>query len=401
MEKPRARSLLFVGMAGIVVLLLLWAFRPEPVPVDVAIIEMAPLSVTIVDDGRTQVKELYVVSAPIAGRVLRLDPEIGDKVSALKSQIAVMQPSGPAFLDERRSNEAKAVVEAAEAALQLAIADVERVRAEVDFAKAEIDRSEALVASDAASPARLDRSKLAYRTAQAQLKTSQSNVRMRRADVAVARAALIGPESAGGNSGGIISIKAPIDGVVLTLNHESEGVVLAGTPLMELGDPTDIEIIADFLSHQAVQVQPGAKVYIEGWGGETLTGRVRLVEPKGFTKISALGIEEQRVNIRIDFDKTDAFKQARIGHGFRVEPRIVLWESASVLTVPTNALFRDNGGWGVFVVEDGTALLRSVEIGQMNDNRAELKGGLEAGTRVVVHPPETVLNGTAVVERSF
>ena len=401
MTLPRARSLLFLVLALAVLLMLFWAFRPEPVAVDVSHVSEGPLAVTIVDDGRTQVKELYVVSAPIAGRLLRLDPEVGDKVVAGESQIAIMQASGPGFLDERRAHEAEAAVEAAEAALQLAVDDVERVRAEVDFAQAEIDRAEALVASNTASPARLDRAKLSFRTAQAQLKTAQSNVRMRKADVAVARAALIGPDHPESTIGGIISIKAPINGVVLTLNHESEGVVTSGTPLMELGDPDDIEIIADFLSHQAVKVQPEAKVYVEGWGGDPLTGRVRLVEPKGFTKISALGIEEQRVNIRIDFDRSEAFLNARIGHGFRVEPRIVLWEGENILQVPTSALFRNNGGWAVFEVVDGTAIQVDVTVGHMNDNQAEVIDGLKVGATVIVHPPESVMDDTSVIARSY
>lgn len=400
MSRPRARTIVFWVMALLVSGFLVFSFKPQPVPVDVAQIDKGDLAVTVSDDGHTRVKELYVVSAPVAGRVLRLEPEVGDIVTADKTLLAVMLPSGPGFLDERRAKEAGAVIEAAEAALQLAIADVERVKAEVEYAEADIARAEALVRTNTASPARLDRARLSLKTAQAQLQTANSGVRMRRADVAVASAALIGPEKNNGNSAaaGIVQIVAPIDGAVLVLRHESEGIVAAGTPLIELGDPSKIEVIADFLSHQAVNVKVGAEVFVEAWGGEPLKGHVRLVEPKGFTKVSALGIEEQRVNIIIDFESNGNTTQS-LGHGFRVEPRIVLWQGRDILRVPVAAIFRHESGWGVFKEVEGRALLTPVTLGKMNDSYSEILSGLHDGDVVVLHPSESVADDIAISPR--
>ncbi len=400
MVRPRARTIVFWVMGLLVAGFLLLSFKQQPVPVDVAHISKGDLAVTVSDDGHTRVKELYVVSAPVAGRVLRLEPEVGDTVTADKTLLAVMLPSGPGFLDERRAQEAVAVIEASEAALQLAIGDVERVKAEVEYAEADIARAEALVRTNTASPARLDRARLSLKTAQAQLQSANSSVRMRRADVAVANAALIGPEKSNGNGApaGIVQIVAPIDGAVLTLRHESEGIVTAGTPLLELGDPSKIEIIADFLSHQAVNVKPGAEVFVEAWGGAPLKGHVRLVEPKGFTKVSALGIEEQRVNIIIDFDNNKDVAQ-RLGHGFRVEPRIILWQGQDVLRVPVAAIFRHEGGWAVFKEVGANALLTPVALGKMNDSYAEVLDGLGVGDVIILHPPESVSDGSSISPR--
>jgi len=396
MALPRARTILFATMGVALAGFLITAFQPDPVFVETGTISRGPMQVSVIDDGQTRVKELYVVSAPVSGRLLRLVPEVGDKVTAGETVIATLLPSGPAFLDERRKQEAEAAVAAAEASLEFARADVTRATAEVDYAQAEIRRTEALVASNTASPAALDRAQLSYRTAAAQLETARSSVRMREADLLVAKAALIGPSEANGTDSGIVEIHAPISGAVLALLNESEGVVQSGTPLLELGDPNDIEIVADFLSHQAVKVQPGARVLIEGWGGDQLEGRVRLIEPKGFTKFSALGIEEQRVNIVIDFAESAADMLPRIGHGFRVEPRIILWEGQSVLTVPTNALFRKGEGWAAFRVADGVAREVTVEIGRMNDRQAEIVGGLNDGDLVVLHPSDALSDDVAV-----
>ncbi len=396
MALPRARTLVFAIMGIGIVVFLVAAFQPEPVYVETEAISRGPMQVSIIDDGQTRVKELYVVSAPVSGRLLRLVPEIGDPVVAGETTIATLLPSGPAFLDERRKQEAEAAVAAAQASLEFALADVTRAEAEADYAQSEIKRTEALVASKTASPAALDRARLSLRTALAQLETARSSVRMRQADLAVAEAALIGPSDEPGADGGIVEIKAPISGVVLSLLHESEGVVQSGAALLELGDANDIEIVADFLSHQAVKVTPGAKVLIEGWGGQPLEGQVRLIEPKGFTKFSALGIEEQRVNIIIDFHENAAAAMPRIGHGFRVESRIILWEADNILSVPANALFRKGEGWAVFRVSDGEAEEMPVNIGRMNDRQAEVVGGLEEGDRVVLHPSDALVDGVAV-----
>ncbi|GHF20930.1 secretion protein HlyD [Kordiimonas sediminis] len=399
MTKIKARTIVFGGMALLVAGFFIFAFIPKPLPVDMGSVDRGDLTVHTSDDGRTQVRELYVVYAPVAGRLLRIQGEEGDPVIAGETVIATMRPSGPGFLDERRSKEAEAAVAAAEAALALAQSDVKRAQAEVDFAKAEIKRTRELVANKVSSPAMLDRAELGLRTSEAQLDTAQSAVRVRRADLEVARAALIAPGNEDGTGPGLIEIKSPISGRIMKLVHESEGVVLAGTPLLELGDPAELEIIADFLSHEAVKVKKGARVEIDGWGGAPLEGFVRLVEPKGFTKVSALGIEEQRVNIIIDFAPGVLAAHPEIGHGFRVEPRIVISEGKDVLRIPTSALFMDNRVWSVFQVIGGVATITPVEIGRMNTDHAEVISGLSEGDLVILYPSDSVHEGIKVESR--
>ena len=392
----KARNVVFGIITISLVVFLYLALKPAAVSVDVALVDEGPLMVSVADEGRTRVRELYEISSPISARLLRLDVEVGDTVRAGETVVATLLPTAPSLLDGRRDKEAKATIAAATAALSHAQSEVERTKAELKYAVSDEKRVKELARTNAASAALLDRAQLARRSAEARLNSAKSNARMRIADRDVARAALIDPNDAG-SSLGTVQIKAPVDGVVLKLLHESEGVVASGMGLLQIGDLSQTEIVADFLSRSAVKVQAGSDVIIEGWGGDPIAGRVRLVEPYGFTKISALGVEEQRVNIIIDF--IDRSKSAALGHGFRVEPRIVIWQSDKEVRVPTSALFRDQGKWAVFEAGTGDAVKTMVEIGQVNGKFAQVLSGLTVGQLVIEHPSEMVRDGVSIKVR--
>lgn len=381
---------------------LAYAFWPEPVPVDLAAVGRGALRVTVDEEGRTRVKEVYVVSAPVAGRMQRVEVHVGDEVAA-GAVIAVIEPTEPTFLDVRTRTQAESAVRAAEAGKALADAELARARAELDFAQADFERAKKLADRGTISQRALERAELDVKTREAELRTAEAAVKVKTFELQTARAQLIAPGAPGapGNEETVccVDVRAPVGGRVLRVLHESESVVPAAEPILEIGDPRDLEIEVDLLSRDAVRVREGAPVLIEDWGGDaTLAGRVRRVEPYGFTKISALGIEEQRVNVIIDF--TDPPERWRpLGHGYRVETRIVVWQEADVLKVPLGALFRRGDDWAVFVESEGRARLRRVAIGHGNSREAEVLDGLAEGERVVLHPSDRVGDGARLIAR--
>jgi len=392
------------GITTVVVLLILLSLQPQPVGVDIAPVTRGDLLVTIDDEGQTRLKDVYVVSAPVAGRVRRIDIEAGDAVSAGDTVLALFEPSDPAMLDVRSRTEAEAAVKAAEAAIGLAEAEQSRARAQLDFADAELRRAEPLAERGTISQATLDQRQLSVRTAQAQLAQATANLRKIRADLETARATLITAQEVedglGRSDDVLIPVRAPISGRVLRVLQESEGVLAAGTPLMELGDPAELEIVVDLLSTDAVKIATGDRVIVDDWGGEQpLDGQVRLVEPFGFTKISALGIEEQRVNVVIDFVSPQADWQS-LGHGYRVETQVVIQDRKDVLKVPVSALFRSGESWAVFVDDGGTAALREITLGRRNTLEAEVTDGLEADDTVILHPSDAVQDGVDIERRA-
>lgn len=396
------KSIGYALLAGLLALALYYAFRPQPVPVDLAVIRRGEMTVTIDGDGRTRVREVYAVSAPVPGRVLRIERHVGDAVVANKTLLARIEPGDPSFLDRRAQAQAQAAVKAAEAALELAEAEQARAEAELDFARAELDRAEQLARRGNVSQRDLDRAKLELRTRSAALSTAAATVEMRRFELETARAALIQPGGREGGEGGqdcCIEVYSPVDGRVLRVIQESEGVVAAGASLLEVGDPGALEVVVDLLSDDAVRVREGAPVAIMGWGGGRLAGRVTRVEPYAFTKTSALGVEEQRVNVLVDFTDSPERWQA-LGHGYRVEAGILDWRGTDVLVLPLGALFREGKDWAVFAVEDGVARLRRIEIGHRNGQEAELLGGLAEGDAVVLHPGDRIADGIAVLSRA-
>jgi HlyD family secretion protein len=399
---PAQRRLLFwtpiaLALAGT----LAWLFRPAAVAVDLAAVDRGSLAVSISDEGETRVRDVYSVSAPVPGRMRRIELEVGDEVVADRTVVARIEPSDPSFLDVRSAAEARAGADAAAAARVHADAQVRRAEADLEFARAEFARIQELARSKTVSANDLDAAQRRSRTAEAALAEARAERRMRESEYQVARARLVTPAAARQRTADCdcVTVYSPVSGTVLRVVSESEGVVASGAPLVEVGDPQQLEVVVDLLSADAVRVVPGQRVVIEAWGGvQPLTGRVRRVEPFGFTKVSALGIEEQRVNVLVDIlDRREVW--SRLGHGYRVEPRIMLWESDSVLRVPLSALFRQGDRWAVFVERSGRAELRQVDIGQQNGLEAEVLAGLEAGERVVLHPGDRIAPGVRLAER--
>ena len=393
------RRLLIAVLLAVVAVLVVLIVRPHPVAVDLGDVQRGPLVVTVDHEGISRVRDRFVVSAPVAGKVLRIELEPGDAVIARNTVVASFEPAAPVALDARSRAEAEAAVRAARARLDRSRAEREAAEAKRDFATDELDRITALHGSGLASRQQLDSAATTARAAHEQLQAAESAVRGAIHDLESANAALIEPGSTdddGSRRG--LRITSPVDGVVLKRYHESESIVPAGEPLLEVADPSRMEVVADFLSSDAVRMRPGMSALIERWGGDrALDATVRRIEPAGFMKVSALGVEEQRVNVIADIDAPRSDWQA-LGDGYRVEMRVVLWDADDVLQVPTSALFRaTDGGWSVFVNLDGVARARPVDIGHRNGQAAEVVSGLAAGDRVIVHPPDSVEDGTRVV----
>lgn len=391
------RTLFWAAAVLAVMALLALAFRPQPILVDPGEISRGPLTVMVRDEARTRARDVYVVSAPVSGRLLRVGNRAGERVEA-GAVIAIIQPAPATFVDERSRLEIQAGVRSAEAALALARAELEGAEARLAHARLEADRAETLFAASVASQSALDRARLDVRTAAAAVGNARAGVGVRQAALDAARVRLIEPAAAGSGVR-TVAIRAPVTGRVLRVLQESENVVIQGAPLMEIGDPGDLEIVAELLSSDAARIVAGAPAVIDAWGeGPPLRGRVRQVEPYGFLKVSALGVEEQRVNVIIDPVDPPAAWRA-VGHGYRVEVAVTVWQAAAVVRTPVAALFRDQGRWAVFRIEDGRARLRPVEIGQNNGDLAEVRAGLRPGERVVLHPSQSISDGARLRPR--
>lgn len=395
------RFVIWGALAAAVIVGLAFAFRPQAVPVDFAAVEKGALIVTIDEEAETRVQDVFVLSAPVTGRLRRIEAEAGDFVAAGETVVAQIEPADPSFLDVRSETQARAAVQAAESALTLARAELDEAMAESEFAASELRRAEALIRNETISQRALDDARRVFKTRSAAVTTARAAVAMRQFELAEAQALLVSPTETQDLHGNCacLTITAPVSGQILRLIRESEVIVQAGEPLMDIGDPGSLEIVADLLSSDAVRVEPGDAVIIEEWGGTVpLAGEVRRIEPFGFTKVSALGIEEQRVNVIIDI--TDPPERwGRLGHGYRVETRIVLWRDDDVFKVPLTALFRDGTNWALFVEEDGRARRRIVELGQSNGLEAQIATGLTIGERVVLHPSDRVVDGVLIEAR--
>lgn len=390
MKLPRLlRNPRVLAMAGLVLLLLLVALWPERTEVDTGPVERGPLQVTVDEEGETRVRDRFVVSSPVTGRVRRIDIEPGDRVR--KGQ--VLATLVPAPLDPRSRAEAGQAAEAAAATVGQSRAERQRAEAALRLARSELQRLRALAREDIVSAQALEAQETAVRSAEDSLRAADFAVATATHQRDMARARLMEGAPAGA---GPVEVRSPLEAFVLKRYRESESVVPAGEPLLELGDPAALEVVSDLLSTDAVKVRPGQPVLIEQWGGERpLRGRVRLVEPSGFMKVSALGVEEQRVNVVIDFEDAPAARPA-LGDGYRVEVRVVVWEAQDALKVPTSALFRRGDTWAVFLADGGRARVREVEVGRRNGLTAQVLKGLEPGARVIVHPPDTLADGTRI-----
>jgi HlyD family secretion protein len=396
------RRLILTGIIATVLVALVLAFRPQPVRVDVESVELGRLEVAIRDDGMTRLRERYIVSTPLAGRLQRVTLEAGDPVTAGETVVARLTPAAPKFLDPRELAQAQAKVKAAEGRLHRAEADLRRTKDDLQQAKNDVERSRLLFKSGATTDAQLEQMELAYRSKSEGLKSAEFNTEIAQFELEQEQTALlhVSAEAEGKTDAGDYAILSPISGKVLRVLQESAAVLAVGAPLMELGDPSDLEAVVDVLSSDAVRIRSGQRVVFEHWGGrEPLAGAVRLVEPSGFTKISALGVEEQRVNVVIDFTESLG-KRAALGDNYRVEANIIVWEDDQTVSVPTGALFRQGSDWAVFTVADQKARRKVVQIGENNGLRAQVLSGLAAGERVVVHPSDDVDDGVRLEIRS-
>ena len=395
---PRTRHVL-VALGGItVVALLLVALLPEAVPVDVGTVDRGALEVIVRHEGRTRVRQRFTVSAPVAGTVSRIDLLPGDHVQAGVTVLATIEPLPAGPLDERARRDAEAGVRAAEAELARARAERERLAARSRYAEEEERRIVALFAERVVAARERDRAESEAAAARRALDAADAAVTRARFALDAARARLL-PAGTSGRAAPVV-LRSPIDGVILQRFSESEASVTAGTPLLELADVGRLEVWADFLSTDAVRFRPGMRAIIDGWGGrEPLAARVRLVEPHAFMKVSALGVEEQRVGVILDLvDPVEAWN--RLGDGYRVRVGVVVERVPDALRVPASALFRDDAErWAVFRLDGRRARLTAIEVGPLNGLQAVVRKGLEEGDRVVLHPSDSVRDGVRVRPR--
>jgi len=403
--KKRSRLILTTGTVSLVAAALAVAFWPKPTMVDMGEVTRGTMRLTIDEEGRTRVRDAYIVSTPVAGQLQRVEVEPGDPVIRGETIVAHMRPTNPAALDVRTREQAQAAVDAAQAALRVARADLNAALANRDLAESELARTEQLVERGISSKAALDRARQTARVRVANVDTAEAAISMREAEIANAQAQLISFDDKGlaaaiGTASDDIPLYAPADGRIMRVIQQSETSLLAGSPIMEIGNiASDLEVVVELLSTDAVQVAQGDAVIIADWGGSTeLTGEVIRVDPFGITQFSALGVEEQRVNATVAFTSSSA-DYAGLGHGFRVETKIIVWEAEDTLIVPASALFRSRDAWAVFIVEDGAARLRTIEIGPNNGIEAQVTTGLSEGDRVILYPSSGLSEGMNVAER--
>ncbi len=397
---PRTLTLIGLGVAVISGLAYV-TFREEPVAVDLAEVTNAELEITINADGQTQVRDLYEVASPIIGTALRSPVEAGDPVTAGETVVAIVQRSSSGLLDARTRLQVEAELQEAEAARQVAEADLRQAEETVVFAQSQHDRTKSLVGRGVASITRLEDDTQRLAVAEASVEAARARIEMAIGTIERVRATLLDPiQTDVAPISCCIELKSPADGVVLSVAAISQRPVLSGAPLVNIGDPNDLELVADILSNDAVRLQPGALAYVERWGGpDPLVAKLDRIDPTARTKISALGIEEQRVDAYFTL-VTPHDQRPSLGDGFAVFLRIVEWRGEDVLQVPLSAVFRDGAGWGVFVMTDGRAEQRSVSLGRRNSQVTEVSSGLQPGERVVTHPSDAISDGIKLFERS-
>jgi HlyD family secretion protein len=376
-----------------------WALWPRPVEVETATIGRRTIEIAVEEEGKTRIQEVFTVSSPLAGRMARINLHPGDPVIANDTVIAQIRATAPSLLDSRTRRVAEAAIDAALAGVDLASAQVSQAEAQNEFLASELDRAEKLVKTGAMPERGLEKARLDLATAKAAVESARANLVVRQRELERARAAVMEPGEVENDEGCCVPVKSPVSGQVLRLLTESEQVVQPGTPIAELGDPGDLEIVIDLLSRDAVRVRPGAKAVIEGWGGGPLQAEVKRVDPAAFTKVSALGIEEQRVSIVLT-PLGDKQAWSQLGHEFRVIARIAISATRDVVAAPLGALFRSGGNWAVYTVREGRAASVKVKIGERNADYAQVLSGLEPGQTVIIHPSDQIADGTRVVAQS-
>lgn len=394
------RWIIVITTGAVVLLAIVYGFMPKPVPIELVKVSRGPLKVTVEEEGKTSVKDRFILSAPVAGFKRRIKLDVGDRVQ--KGQTLVeLEPLKSNLLDPRSRAAAEASVSSAEAALKVEEERVRAAEADADYGRKNLERIKKLYEGGYVAKDVLEQAETGVKRAEANLLSAEAAVKVARFELDRALTAL--QHSAAEETriqGKIVAIPAPVSGSVLKIYRESEGVVQSGEPLIDIGDPEKLEVKVEVLSADAVKIRPGTRVHFERWGGNSiLSGKVRVVEPAGFTKISSLGVEEQRVFVIVDIISSIKGEHS-LGDGYRLEASFIIWEGKDVLQVPASALFRKQDGWAVFVVKNNKALKREVRVGQRTGLAAEILFGLAEGEEVISHPDNSIEDGTRVRPRS-
>ena len=427
------KRLLWLSIAGGIVAALAYGFMPKPAPVDTARVTQGSLSVTVNEDGKTRLRDRYLVSSPLAGRLHRIKVRAGDPVfaparleqptdsvaaaslddakvdspgSSPSIELAVIDPVDPVLLDSRQIVQAELRVKSSELAIKSAGAARQKAVVNLEWARTDVERRKGLAGKGAGSKQEFEDAEMLVRSRTEELNAAKFAEEIARFELDLTRAALLRsrPLAPDETEKWQLRIQSPINGVVLKVLQESETVVQVGTPLLEVGDPRDLEVDVEVLSTDAVKIRPGQTMWLKHWGGEQpLSAQVRLVEPQGFLKLSALGVEEQRVHVIAQFEEPFELRKT-LGDGYRVEAEIVIWEKEDVIKVPTGALFREPGttdpaDWSVFVIQEERARKRRIKIGHRNGLEAEVLSGLNEADIVIVHPSDRIIDQIAVKPR--
>ena len=388
------RRLLPIFAALGLIALLVWSLLPRPVEVELAEVAPRSLTVAVEEEGKARIREVFTVSATITGKLQRISLHAGDTVTE-GDTVAAIGPSAPVLLDSRSRAVAEATAAAAQAATDLARAQLAQAEASHDFMAAEAARATALREKGALSQRAFDSAVREEKTARAAVSSAVANLAVREKELESALAVLRSDRS-GNAAACCVDLLAPVSGRVLRVLTESEQVVQPGTPILELGDPGNLEIVVDLLSRDAVRVSEGAAATVSGWGGAPIAARVERVEPSAVTRVSALGIEEQRVTVILALDGPPEDWRG-LGHGFRVIARIDIWQGDDVLTIPVGALFRDGQDWATYVLREGRAAVQKLDLGERNEELAQVLDGLQAGDQVIQHPSDQVYDGIRVL----
>jgi HlyD family secretion protein len=399
-RRPSSRHLIRRVVTAVAVAALLaligWGFWPKPVVVETAVVTRSVLTVRVAEEGKTRIRNRYVVAATVAGKMRRVPLKPGDEVKAGETLLTTIEPVAAPLLDARAREQAEAAVSMLEAASKQAAESLGAAREALKLAEAVRERVRAVRRNGTVSEADRDRAEGEASIKAAEVRALEFSIQVNDFRLAQARAALV--QSTTGGPGELVAVKSPVSGRVLKVMQESESVVMPGQAILEVGDPADLEIEAEILSRDAVTIQPGDAVDIEQWGGAApLKGRVRRIEPAAFTKISALGVEEQRVIVLCDLLDPAAAK-GRLGDRFRVEVRVAIWHSDDVLVAPSGALFREGNAWKAFLFRKGRAVAQSVTTGHSDGHFTEVLAGLAAGDELLLHPPDAVKDGTRVTK---
>ncbi len=376
--------------------LVLSGLRPKPIPVELATISRGPLTVHVAEEAKTRIRNRYIVAAPVMGNMRRVALKPGDEVKAGETLITVIEPAIAPLLDVRTQTQSEARVQAAEAARARAQESLAMARTAAQFAQASWERVKKNIQEGSISVTDRENIERDAQVREREVRAAEFALQVAEHELSQAKAALLTLANPDGKAGAAVEVKSPVSGRVLKVQQESAMLITAGTPILEVGDPADLEIEAEILSRDAVAIRPGAEVMVEQWGGEpSLKARVRRIEPAAFTKVSALGVEEQRVIVLSDFDSLP--EPARVlGDRFRVEVRIAVWHEPDVLLVPSGALFREGAEWMTFILRGTEAVKTRLELGRTDGKSAQVLSGLQAGDKVLMHPPDSVVDGAQV-----